>query len=216
MYKTVIFDLDGTLLNTIEDLANAGNYVCQLHGWPTFTVDQYKKMVGNGIPKLVERFSPEFARDPQQLKSTLEAFLLRYSAFMQVCTAPYPGIPELLEQLKQAGVQIAVLSNKQDSLSRNVVSSYFPDCFDLVRGALPGIPSKPDPAGVYRMLKELSADPASTLFVGDSNVDILTAKNSGLDSCGVLWGFRDRQELEQAGAKHIAPDIQTLADLILN
>lgn len=216
MYKTVIFDLDGTLLDTIQDLADAANYVCEQRGWPVHTVDEYKKMVGNGIPKLVERFSPVSARHPEQLNATLEAFLLRYSAFMRQKTAPYAGIPEMLTRLKNAGVQMAVLSNKQDSLSREVVGYYFDSSlFCKVRGALPGVPTKPDPAGVHRLMDELSADAASTLFVGDSDVDILTAKNSGLAGCGVLWGFRDRSELEGAGADHIAATPEELEAVIL-
>lgn len=216
MYKTVIFDLDGTLLDTIQDLADAANYVCEQRGWPVHPVNEYKKMVGNGIPKLVERFSPANARQPQQLARTLEAFLMRYSAYMRQKTAPYPGIPELLEQLKKAGVQLAVLSNKQDSLCREVISYYFDfTLFDRVRGALPGVAAKPDPAGVHRLMAELSADAPSTLFVGDSDVDILTAKNSGLAGCGVLWGFRDRDELTRAGADHIAQTPSELAQIIL-
>ncbi len=103
MIKTVLFDLDGTLLNTIDDLADAGNWVCAQHGWPTFTVEQFKHMVGNGIPKLVERFSPENARTPEQLAATLDEFTARYDAHKEDKTAPYPGIPELLDQLQAAG-----------------------------------------------------------------------------------------------------------------
>lgn len=215
MYHTVVFDLDGTLLNTLEDLAGAANAVCAQNGWPQRPVNEYRYLVGNGIPKLVERFSPPDARTPAQLAATLDAFLFRYSCHMQDCTAPYAGILPLLAQLEAEGVQMAVLSNKQDELARQVVRSYFPDCFALVRGALPQVPVKPDPAGVHLLLKELSADPAQTLFVGDSNVDILTAKNTGLDSCGVLWGFRDEAELAAAGADHLAADPAALQAIIL-
>ena len=112
MIKTVLFDLDGTLLNTIDDLADAGNWVCEQHGWPTFTVEQFKHMVGNGIPKLVERFSPENARTPEQLAATLAEFTARYDAHKEDKTAPYPGIPELLDELRAKGVQCAVFSTR--------------------------------------------------------------------------------------------------------
>ncbi len=215
MYNTVIFDLDGTLLNTIDDLADAGNFVCDQQGWPTFSVDAYKKMVGNGIPLLVERFSPADARTPARLAATLDSFLDRYSAHMRDKTAPYPGIPELLQKLRAEGIQIAVFSNKKDELSKQVAASYFGDIFDLVRGGREDTPSKPDPAGVFQILEALSAKPENTLFVGDSNVDILTAKNAGLAGCGVLWGFRDAEELTAAGADYLAADTDALYHTIL-
>ena len=123
MIKTVLFDLDGTLLNTIDDLADAGNWVCAQHGWPTFTVEQFKHMVGNGIPKLVERFSPENARTPEQLAATLAEFTARYDAHKEDKTAPYPGIPELLDELRAQGVQCAVFSNKADPLCGKIIAT---------------------------------------------------------------------------------------------
>ena len=149
MIKTVLFDLDGTLLNTIDDLADAGNWVCAQHGWPTFTVEQFKHMVGNGIPKLVERFSPENARTPEQLTATLAEFTARYDAHKEDKTAPYPGIPELLDELRAQGVQCAVFSNKADPLCGKIIAHYFgTGRFDAVRGSRPGVPTKPDPAGL--------------------------------------------------------------------
>ena len=215
MYNTVIFDLDGTLLNTIDDLADAGNFVCDQQGWPTFSVDAYKKMVGNGIPLLVERFSPVDARTPARLAATLESFLERYSAHMNDKTAPYPGIPQLLQKLRDEGLRLAVFSNKKDELSKQVTASYFGDLFHLVRGGQNDTPAKPDPTGVFQILEALGADPKTTLFVGDSNVDILTANNAGLASCGVLWGFRDAEELKEAGATYLASDTDALYHTIL-
>ena len=171
MIHTVLFDLDGTLLNTIDDLADAGNWVCAQHGWPEFTVEQFKHMVGNGIPKLVERFSPADARTPEQLAATLAEFTTRYDAHKEDKTAPYPGIAALI---------------------------------DALRGSRPGVPTKPDPTGVYSLMQDLHADPASTLFVGDSDVDILTGHNAGLPAMGALWGFRGRAELTAAGADALA------------
>ena len=180
MIKTILFDLDGTLLNTIDDLADAANWVCTQHGWPTFPVETYKHFVGNGIPKLVERFSPENARTPEQLTATLAEFSARYDAHKEDKTAPYPGIPELLAALKTEGIQTAVFSNKADTFCGKIIEHYFgPDSFSLVRGSRPGVPTKPDPAGVYSLMADLGADPQSTLFVGDSDVDILTGHNAG-------------------------------------
>lgn len=205
MIKTVLFDLDGTLLNTIDDLADAGNWVCAQNGWPTFTVAQFKMMVGNGIPKLVERFSPADARTPAQLAATLAQFTARYDAHKEDKTAPYPGIPALLDALKAEGIQCAVFSNKADALCGGIIAHYFgTGRFDAVRGNRPGVPTKPDPTGLYALMAELGADPAATLFVGDSDVDILTGHNAHLPAMGALWGFRGRAELTAAGADALA------------
>ena len=202
MIKTVLFDLDGTLLNTIDDLADAGNWVCAQNGWPTFTVAQFKLMVGNGIPKLVERFSPADARSPAQLAATLAQFTARYDAHKEDKTAPYPGIPALLDALKAEGIQCAVFSNKADALCGGIIAHYFgTGRFDAVRGNRPGVPTKPDPTGLFALMTELGADPAATLFVGDSDVDILTGHNAQLPAMGALWGFRGRAELTAEGVK---------------
>lgn len=217
MYKTVLFDLDGTLLNTIDDLADAGNRVCAARGWPQHTAEEYKYFVGNGIPRLVERFSPPEARTPDLLADTLAAFQADYGAHLRDKTAPYPGMPALLARLKAAGVQLAVFSNKADPLARQVVADYFDaPLFDAVRGALPGVPTKPAPQGTLALMQAIGADPASTLYVGDSDVDVQTAHNAGLPCCGVLWGFRTRQELAGAGAEHLAADTEELWNVIAN
>ena len=201
MIQTILFDLDGTLLNTIDDLADASNWVCQQNHWPTFTVEQYKHMVGNGIPKLVERFSPEGFRSTQQLADTLAQFTARYDAHKEDKTAPYPGIPQLLAALKERGVQTAVFSNKADALCGGIIDHYFaPGSFAAVRGNRPGVPVKPDPTGVYSLMEQLGAKQETTLFVGDSNVDIATGHNAGLPALGAVWGFRGAEELRAAGA----------------
>ena len=211
-YTHVIFDLDGTLLNTIDDLADAGNHVCQAHGWPTFPVERYKHMVGNGIPNLVRRFAPEGTGE-EELSAALADFNAWYGLHKEDKTAPYPGIARAVELLKAAGVSVAVLSNKAHALAAPVVEHYFPGLFPLVQGALPGVPVKPDPTLLRRMLAELGAAPETTLFVGDSDVDILTGKNGGLAACGVLWGFRDRAELEGAGADFLIDRPAQLVEL---
>ncbi|MCI7660679.1 HAD family hydrolase [Flintibacter sp.] len=214
MYKHVIFDLDGTLLNTIDDLADTGNHVCTLHGWPTHTVDAFKLMVGNGIPKLVERFAPQ-GTSQEVLDQAFQEFMDWYGVHKEDKTAPYAGMPEVAKALREAGVSIAVLSNKADVMAGPVVEHYYPGIFPVVQGALPGLPTKPDPTLLHKLMDRLGATKEDTLFVGDSNVDIRTAKNGGLTGCGVLWGFRSREELEAAGADVIVSTPQELLDLIL-
>ena len=195
MFQTVIFDLDGTLLDTIRDLAGAGNHVCRENGWPEHTLEEFRKMVGHGIPNLVERFSPDNCRSPLMMMSTLSQFSEYYGKHNMDRTVPYDGIPDLLASLKEKGVRMAVYSNKADEFSQVIVKHYFPGVFDLVLGKVSGVPVKPDPTGVKRILEKLGADAASTLYVGDSDVDMQTAHNAGLTACGVTWGFRSREEL---------------------
>jgi len=202
MYTHVIFDLDGTLLNTIDDLADAGNHICQTHGWPTHTVEEFKHMVGNGIPNLVSRFTPE-GLGQDGLAQALAEFSAYYGEHKQDKTAPYPGIPALLDALKRQGKRLAVLSNKAHALAGPVVEHYFPGVFEYVQGALPDAPLKPDPTLLRALMERTGAEPETALFVGDSNVDVRTGKNGGLTVCGVLWGFRDRAELKGAGADYV-------------
>ena len=216
MYKTVLFDLDGTLLNTIDDLADSANRVCAAHGWPQYETAQYRYFVGNGIPKLVERFSPENARTPEQLAATRAEFDKVYGAHMHDKTAPYPGMPALLARLKAAGVRMAVFSNKADEFARAVVARYFDaDLFEVVRGALPDVPTKPAPGAAHELIRRAGVQPSEALYVGDSNVDVETAHNAGLPCCGVLWGFRTREELTEAGAEYLAEDTQGLEKVVL-
>lgn len=215
MIRTVIFDLDGTLLDTIQDLADAANWVCRKNGWPEFTVEEYRNMVGHGIPNLVSSFSPPNVQSPLLLMSTLSQFSDYYGKHNLDKTVPYEGILEMLKALKSHGIQLAVYSNKTDEFSRAMVTSFFPDTFALIRGKLPSVPVKPDPTGISRLMKELRADAAATVFVGDSGVDVMTGHHANLTVCGVSWGFRGRAKLEEAGADHIVDDPQELSRWIL-
>lgn len=215
MFKTVIFDLDGTLLDTIGDLAAAGNFVCRENGWPEHSVEEYKAMVGHGIPDLVARFMPEGAQSPLLHASALARFSAYYAEHSMDLTAPYAGIGELLAELKEQGIELAVCSNKADVFSREIIAHYFPAVFALVRGKREGVPVKPDPACVMQLLQELHARPESTLFVGDSAVDIHTGHNAALKACGVSWGFRSRESLVNAGADFIADTVDELRRVIL-
>jgi len=213
-YSCVVFDLDGTLLNTIDDLADAANCVCSGHGWPVFSADQYKDMVGRGIPVLVSRFSPPGLSE-SELAAAVDEFCAAYAVRKANKTAPYPQIPSVLAALKAAGVSMAVLSNKADTFAKAVVEQYLPGIFDGVQGAVDGQPLKPDPALLRRLLNAVQADPARTLFVGDSDVDICTGKNASLVTCGVLWGFRGRDELAAAGADILVLRPEELVRLVL-
>ena len=215
MYQNVIFDLDGTLLNTIDDLADAANWVCENHGWPTHTVEEYKQYVGSGMAVLAQRFIPPDWCTPVGLAQVLEEFMPYYDAHKADKTAPYPGMPELLEELKEAGVKIAVLSNKAHALVPSILENYFPGVFTYAQGAVEGMPTKPDPTMLRKLMGDMGAEKENTLFVGDSNIDVRTARNGSLTCCGVLWGFRGREELERERADFLVEDTGELKKLIL-
>ena len=188
-FSHVIFDLDGTILNTLEDLAAAGNHTCETHGWPTFAVDEYRYKVGNGMLKLVERFMPaEHAGDSRMFEQTLAEFRAYYGEHKEDHTAPYAGTVEMLDRLRAAGVQLAVLTNKDHVSAAPLIEKYFgPERFALVQGRVDAFPPKPEAPVTLHVMEELGANPATTLYVGDSNVDILTGHNAGLKSAGVSW-----------------------------
>ena len=213
----VIFDMDGTLLNTLEDLAAAGNHTCEMHGWPTFAVDEYRYKVGNGMLKLVERFMPaEYAGDSAMFERTYHEFCVYYAQHKEDHTHVYLGINSMLERIKQAGVRTAVLTNKDHISAAPLIEKYFgSERFALVQGRVDAFPPKPEAPVTLHVMKELGANPATTLYVGDSNVDVLTGHNAGLKSAGVSWGFRGRADLETAGADYVVDTQDELAKLIL-
>ena len=215
MYRTVIFDLDGTLLNSIGDLAAAANYVCRKNRWPEHTEEEIMGMVGHGIPNLVRQFSPADARSTLMVLNTTSQFNQYYGCHNMELTRPYEGMAELLQQLKAAGAQLAVCSNKADNFSRAIVEHYYPGVFDLVRGNLNGMPVKPDPTVVREIMRDLDASYLSAMMVGDSSVDIQTGHNAGIKACGVTWGFRSRENLVEATADAIADTPAELGKLLL-
>ncbi len=214
--KLVIFDLDGTLLNTLADLADGANFAMKHYNFPTHPLDSFRYMVGNGVPKLIERCLPESERSPEMIKEATEIFNGYYNVHYADKTRPYEGIPELLDALKGAGIKTAVASNKPDGFTRSLVKSFFGDSFSIVQGSLPDVPKKPAPDIALRIMKSLGGLAEDTYFAGDSNVDIFTAHNAGVKSIGCLWGFRTREELTEAGAEHLAQKPYDIYDIVNN
>ena len=197
MKKLIIFDLDGTLLNTIADLAMATNHALQQLGYPTHDTDTYRFFVGNGINKLLERSLPEAEKNEANVMRLRSHFLPFYDKHNADLSTPYPGIPELLQTLQLKGMKIAVASNKYQSATVKLILHYFPNIqFVEVLGQREGIAVKPDPSIVFDILRKAEVDKEEVLYVGDSNVDMQTALNAGVDAIGVSWGFRPRTELE--------------------
>lgn len=214
MNKLVIFDLDGTLLNTIADLAEGVNHTLADLGLPQHTIDEYTLMVGNGMRKLVMRALPQDkAADEAFVDSTLAAFLSYYADHIDVHTRPYPGIPELINTLSTAGYQLAVASNKIQAGAEKLIAEFFPGIpFVAVMGNSPLYPLKPDAAVVEYIMDKAGTDRAHTVMVGDSGTDIQTARNAGIPIIAVSWGFRPRHEL--TSANHIADSTDALGSFL--
>ncbi|MBO4724784.1 MAG: HAD family hydrolase [Bacteroidaceae bacterium] len=200
MKELVIFDLDGTLLNTIADLGNAANHTLEALGLPQHNLDEYRLMVGNGMRKLIMRALPdEKAADDAFVDSTLASFLEYYADHIDIYTKPYPGIPELIKDLSNDGYKLAVASNKIQAGAEKLIAKFFPDIpFVAVMGNSPQYPLKPDAALVEYIMGKAGTDRAHTIMVGDSGTDIQTARNAGIPVIAVSWGFRPRTELTSA------------------
>ena len=204
MKKIVIFDLDGTILNTIADLATATNQALQHFGYPTHSIEAYRFFVGNGINKLFERALPEPERTEANVLRIRSQFIPYYNVHNADLSTPYPGIPELLGTLQEKKIHVAVASNKYQSATEKLINHYFPSIhFDAVLGQREGIPIKPDPTIVNDILQATGFTPSEVLFVGDSGVDMQTALHAGVDGLGVSWGFRPKTELEAHHPKAI-------------
>lgn len=202
MYNTYIFDLDGTLLDTLTDLAASCNYALRTHGMPEHSVDDVRRFVGNGVRKLMERAIPNGVDNPD-FEATFATFREHYMQHSLDTTHPYSGIPEVLAELKACGCRLAVVSNKMMAATVELCRHFFPDTIEVAIGEheAEGIRKKPAPDTVFVALKELGVEKDGAVYVGDSDVDVQTAANSGLPCISVLWGFRDRDFLIQHGAK---------------
>ena len=201
-YQTYIFDLDGTLLDTLGDLAASVNYAMRTHGMPEHTVDEVRCFVGNGVRRLMERAVPVGTAHPV-FEAAFATFRRHYMEHSLDTTRPYEGIPEMLYELKRRGRHTAVVSNKFDTATKELCRHFFADTIDVAVGEheAEGIRKKPAPDTVLQALSLLGVGQEGTVYVGDSDVDILTARNSGLPCISVLWGFRDREFLLAHGAE---------------
>ena len=212
-YSTVIFDLDGTLLDTLQDLTDSINYVFRKYSYPEKTVPQICSYVGNGIRSLVERALPDGLNTPR-FEEIFADFMAHYEIHCNDKTAPYNGVVELLRKLKAKGYKMAIVSNKFDSAVKDLAKLYFGDTISVAIGESEGVRRKPAPDTVIKALNELGSDKSEAIFVGDSEVDFETAQNSGLDCISVLWGFRTREFLMERGATVFASTPNEVLEII--
>ncbi|MDF2595004.1 MAG: HAD-superfamily hydrolase, subfamily variant 3 [Clostridia bacterium] len=215
MYQIAIFDLDGTLLNTLTDLANAGNYALRSFGLSEHPINNYKTYVGSGVYKLVERILPEKQRDDETVKKVKAVFETYYENHSLDHTRPYEGVNDLLHSLRQKGVHCAVASNKPHTYAKELVRLMFGETIEFALGQREHVPPKPDPTVVLEILDYFQMKPETCIYIGDSDVDMYTAKRAGVTAVGVAWGFRTEKELIAAGAQYMAADSKSLERLIL-
>lgn len=214
--RLAIFDLDGTLLNTIADLATATNQALDACGFPTHPIEAYPFFVGNGINKLFERALPAEARTEENVLRIRAHFLPYYDEHNADLSRPYPGIPQLLENLQAAGIQVAVASNKYHRATEKLIRHYFPTIrFAAILGQREGVPIKPHPQIVEDILALVPVSKEEVIYIGDSGVDMQTALNAGVESIGVTWGFRPREELLQNSPTHLADTAKEIENIIL-
>lgn len=201
-YSAVLFDLDGTLLYTLRDIADALNRTLRAHGMPERSLEEVRAFVGNGSARLVERAVPE-GSVRETAESVLRDYRIDYDKNCNVATKPYDGIPELLEELKGKGYRLAVVSNKPDGAVKELAQAHFPGIFDIAVGESPSVRRKPAPDTLLAAMKELGTMREESVYLGDSEVDIATAKNAGVRCVSACWGFRSREQLTEAGATEI-------------
>ncbi len=202
-YTTVVFDLDGTLLNTLDDLAGSVNYALKENGLPLRTTDEVRRFIGNGVRVLIRRSVPTGTTD-EVYEATFKTFEAHYKKNSRNFTAPYEGVLEMLKDLKNMGYKLAIVSNKIDFAVKDLRDEFFSDVIEVAIGDSPDTNNKPEPDMVFKALDELGENVKNAVYVGDTDVDLETAKNSGMDCITVSWGFRSRSELEGYGAKIIA------------
>lgn len=208
-YKLIIFDMDGTILDTLDDLTDALNHALARKGYPLRDRREVRRFLGNGIRRLVTLGVPEGTGE-EDIQETVDIFMEYYKVHCADCTCPYPGIPGLLESLRREGRMTAVVSNKADVAVQELCRQYFPGLLDYAVGERPGVRRKPHPDTVIAALEELGVLAEEAVYVGDSEVDLETARNAGMDVIAVTWGFRDRYWLLECGAKVLAEDTEEL------
>lgn len=211
--RTVLFDLDGTLIDSLEDMRDCVNRVLEREGYPPRTLDQIRMAVGDGAGMLIRRSLPKDATE-ERAQQVLEQYRREYAAHLADKTRPYPGIPEMLRRLKEQGVSLGLLSNKPHWGTEFLAEQLFTGLFSLAWGDQPGRPRKPDPAGVLAAMAQLNASPETTAYVGDSPVDIATGKNAGILSIAVCWGFRDRETLAAHSPDYLCSTVEELGKLL--
>lgn len=213
--RLIVFDLDGTLLNSLEDLADSANWVLEQHGFPTHPVDAYRYFVGDGVRKLIERILPQEERTEARIEQCRQEFVAYYKVHMEDKTSVYEGITELLVELKNRGLKIAVATNKVHIAVKPLMEKYFPEIrFDSMIGQREGVPVKPAPQIMFDILREIGCEPSEALHVGDTATDMQLAHNAGVTPVGVLWGYRPLEELQEAGAKFIIEKPEELLRLV--
>ena len=213
-YKTILWDLDGTLLDTLDDLTDSVNAALAASGFPTHSRDAVRSFVGNGMRKLIERAVPAGTGEAEQA-AVREFFRVHYAAHCSDKTKPYASIPELLAKLREAGVKMAIVSNKPDFATKELAAVYFGGLTDAAIGGRDGVPVKPAREMVELALAELGTDAADAVYIGDSDVDVITAANAEMDGISVAWGFRGEDVLRAAGAKNIAHTPAELQAMLL-
>lgn len=212
-YKAIIFDLDGTLLDTLKDLQEGTNYALRVNGMPERTLDEIRRFVGSGARKLIERVIPGCEKEGVYEK-VMGDFAFYYKEHCKDNTAPYPGIMELLEELKRRGYALGVVSNKPDFAVQELIPEYFPDIFSSVTGERQGVAKKPAPDLIWEAMKKLNASKEESVYIGDSEVDIEAAKNAGLPCISVAWGFKDREFLKEHNAEMIVDAPEEILELV--
>ncbi len=216
MIKAVLFDLDGTLVDSLADLAASADYALNKLGYKGHTAKEYQYFVGNGIPKLIERSLPENARDTQTVQKCLQIFMPYYKEHCDDKSYSYDGMPELVARLKNLGYKTAVITNKAQEMAEKVVLRLIGDSFDIVCGKREGYPAKPNPKLTLKVMEELGVKPCECAFVGDSDTDMKTAVNSGAVPIGVLWGYRTKKEIKENGAKFIVSNAEEILQILNN
>lgn len=213
-FKGVIFDLDGTLLDTIEDITRTLNLVLSRRGYRQYSEEECKLMVGDGMEVLVKRAIPEIADNDRAIQDLIQEYRREYAITYKERSRPYDGILEVLAELKKVGIKMAVLSNKSHEFTVRMTRELLPVEFDVILGAKPGTPVKPDPTPLHEVLRQLALRPEEVVYVGDTSVDMETARAGGLLAAGALWGFRSEEELVRSGAQVLLKTPRDLLPLI--